>query len=180
METRLPVICRLTAVSSLVLGIVLLTFAQTKIRPLQSDEPTQADWQRWLDQDVRWIISPQERTAFLNLSKNEDRDRFIEDFWSRHDKEENYKRIAYTNVHFGISVNGRTQAVPGWLTDRGRIYIAYGPPDSIRETGGDTHIGSAVLWHYASIPGYGKDAELRFLDVCSCGDYRLGTFPKSW
>jgi len=159
-------------------GVRGLASPQRKIRPLRSDEPTQAAWQRWLDEDVRWIISPRERAAFLNLSNNEDRDRFIEEFWLRHDKEEHYQRIAYTNVHFGISANGgRTEAVPGWLTDRGRIYIAYGPPDSIKETG-DTHVKSAILWHYPSIPAYGKDVELRFVDVCSCGDYRLETFPK--
>jgi len=115
METRVTTICRLIAVLSLLFGVVLLAPGQKRIRPIQSDETTQADWQRWLDGDVRWIISAQERTAFLNLAKNEDRDRFIEDFWSRHDKEEHYHRIAYTNLHFGISVDGRTQAIPGWL-----------------------------------------------------------------
>jgi GWxTD domain-containing protein len=180
MSIRLSAICRFIATALFLLGLGLLTFAQAAQKgPIRWDEPTQADYQRWLDQDVRWIISPQERAVFLKLSKNDDRDHFVEDFWSHHDKEEHYRRIAYTNVHFAISFNGRTPWVPGWLTDRGRIYIAYGPPDAIKENPGDANNASAILWHYGSIPLYGKDVDLRFFDVCSCGDYRLEGFPKN-
>jgi GWxTD domain-containing protein len=139
------------------------------------------EYQRWLDEDVRWIITPQERAALIRLSTNEARDGFVEQFWQRRDptpgtaeneyKKEHYRRIYYTNVHFA-------QAVPGWEADRGRFYILYGPPDRIKTeaapSGGDS-AKPTVLWHYNSIPGYGKDIDLKFVDVCSCGDYRLET-----
>ena len=91
-------------------------------------------YKKWLDEDVRWIISDEERSAFLQLSNDEERDSFIEAFWQRRDptpdtpenefKEEHYRRIAYANEHFAAGI-------PGWKTDRGRMYIVYGPPDEI-------------------------------------------------
>jgi GWxTD domain-containing protein len=181
MSSRLSTTCQFVRTALSVVGLGLLSFAQAaqKSPGFRSDEPTQGDYQRWLDHDVRWIITPQERAVFLKLSKNDDRDHFIEDFWLHHDRDEHYRRIAYTNVHFTISIS-RTQPLPGWLTDRGRIYIVYGPPDAIKETPGDANSASAILWHYDSIPLYGKNADLLFFDVCSCGDgdYRLETFPK--
>ena len=134
-------------------------------------------YQKWLDQDVRWIITPDERTDFLRLSNNEDRDHFVEQFWLRRDptpntaenefKEEHYRRIAYANVHFAW------RAVPGWETDRGRIYIVFGEPATI-ESGDATSESSkpTALWHYRTVvPKYGNN--LKFVDVCGCGDYRL-------
>lgn len=142
-------------------------------------------YQRWLDEDVRWIITPEERAAFLRLSKDEDRDRFVEAFWLRRDptpgtvenefKEEHYRRIAYANIHFA-------QEVPGWKTDRGRIYIVYGPPESIKTDlahRSDDPAKPTQTWHYSSIPGYGKDIDLKFVDVCRCGDFRLETALKN-
>jgi GWxTD domain-containing protein len=140
-------------------------------------------YHRWLDEDVRWIISPDERAAFLRLSKNEERDRFVEQFWIRRDptpgtqtnkfKEEHYRRIAYANVHFPW------QAVPGWKTDRGRIYILLGPPDVIKveaaRDSGDS-LKPTESWHYHSTTGSGKD--FKFFDVCDCGDYHLETSAK--
>src|SRR5882724_8822646 len=91
-------------------------------------------YKKWLDEDVRWIISDEERAAFKQLSNDEERDQFIEQFWLRRDptpdtveneyKEEHYARIAYANEHFAAGVQG-------WRTDRGRIYIVFGKPDSI-------------------------------------------------
>ncbi|HEV2380939.1 MAG TPA: GWxTD domain-containing protein, partial [Terriglobia bacterium] len=91
-------------------------------------------YKEWLDQDVAYIISDQERKAFLNLSNDEERDAFIEQFWRRRNpdpdspenaaREEHYRRIAYANEHFAAGK-------PGWKTDRGRIYIEWGAPDSI-------------------------------------------------
>jgi hypothetical protein len=81
-------------------------------------------------------------------------------------KEEHYRRIAYANVHFAW------QAVPGWETDRGRIYILYGPAASIKVARADA-LNRTQLWHYNSVTSYGKD--LKFVDVCGCGDYRLET-----
>ena len=87
-------------------------------------------YKKWLDQDVRWIITDDERKAFMQLSNNEERDQFIEAFWQRRNpnpdsednefKDEHYRRIEYANEHFAAGK-------PGWMTDRGRIYIVYGP-----------------------------------------------------
>jgi GWxTD domain-containing protein len=142
-------------------------------------------YQRWLDEDVRWIITPEERAAFIQLKNIEDRDRFIEAFWLRRDptpgtvenvfKEEHYRRIAYANEHFA-------RDIPGWKTDRGRIYIVYGPPDEIKTEStrsGDDFVRPTEVWHYHSILGYGRNVDLRFVDACGCGDYRLEARQKS-
>ena len=91
-------------------------------------------YKKWLDEDVVYIITDEERAAFKQLSNDEERDNFIEAFWQRRDptpdteeneyKEEHYQRIAYANEHFAAGV-------PGWRTDRGRIYIVFGKPDEI-------------------------------------------------
>src|SRR5262245_29722614 len=91
-------------------------------------------YRTWIDQDVAYIITDDERKAFSRLSNNEERDQFIEQFWLRRDptpdtveneyKEEHYRRIAYANEHFA-------SGVAGWRTDRGMIYIKHGPPDEI-------------------------------------------------
>jgi len=91
-------------------------------------------YKKWLNEDVVWIITDQERAAFKQLSNDEERDNFIEAFWQRRDptpdteeneyKEEHYRRIAYSNEHFAAGI-------PGWKTDRGRIYIMYGPADEV-------------------------------------------------
>jgi len=91
-------------------------------------------YKKWLDEDVTYIITPEERSAFLRLQTNEEREQFIEQFWLRRNpdpdspentfKEEHYRRIAYTNEHYA-------SGIPGWKTDRGRIYIMWGPPDEV-------------------------------------------------
>lgn len=142
-------------------------------------------YQQWLDEDVHWIITPEERAAFIRLKNNEDRDHFIEAFWLRRDptpgtvenefKEEHYRRIAYANLHFA-------HELPGWKTDRGRVYIVYGPPGQIKTESArrsDDPAKPAEVWHYHVIMGYGKDVDLRFVDVCSCGDYRLEPHQKT-
>lgn len=93
-----------------------------------------AEYEKWLDEDVRWIMTAQERRDFMKLATDEQRDQFVSDFWSRRDpkpghkrnsfKEEHYDRMAYANEHFAA-------AKPGSMTDRGRIYIVYGPPDRV-------------------------------------------------
>src|SRR5271167_1507135 len=89
----------------------------------------ESPYKKWLDEDVVYIISPEERHAFLHLATNEEREQFIEAFWQRRNpdpdspentfKEEHYRRIAYANEHFA-------SGEPGWKTDRGRIYIIWG------------------------------------------------------
>ena len=113
-------------------------------RPISEDQKKRNDkalktelgkvYKKWLDEDVRWIITDEERNAFKQLSNDEERDQFVEQFWLRRDptpdtvenefKEEHYRRIAYANEHFAAGI-------PGWKTDRGRIYIVYGKPDEI-------------------------------------------------
>lgn len=132
-------------------------------------------YQRWFDEDVHWIITPDERAAFLRLSTNQERDRFVAEFWLRRDpkpgtprnefKEEHYRRIAYANVHFPW------RAAPGWNTDRGRIYIVLGPPDAIKSEPAAKASKPTESWNYRSPTKHGKD--FKFVDVCGCGDYRL-------
>jgi GWxTD domain-containing protein len=144
-------------------------------------------YKQWLDEDVRWIITDTETKAFKQLSNDEERDAFIEDFWQRRNpnpdspdnefREEHYARIAYANDHFAAGK-------PGWLTDRGHIYIAYGKPDDIEahpsggnyerpfdEGGGTTATYPFEIWHYRYIEGIGDNINLEFVDTCQCGDY---------
>jgi GWxTD domain-containing protein len=146
-------------------------------------------YKTWLDQDVAWIISEEERKAFKTLSNDEERDAFIEQFWLRRNpnpdspenefREEHYRRIAYANEHFA---SGK----PGWKTDRGRVYIAWGPPDSIEshpsggfyqrppeEGGGETTTFPFETWHYRYIEGIGENTDLEFVDSCQCGDFHF-------
>jgi GWxTD domain-containing protein len=146
-------------------------------------------YKTWLDQDVRWIITDQEMQAFKHLSNDEERDQFIENFWLRRNpnpdspeneyREEHYARIAYANEHFAAGK-------PGWKTDRGHIYIAYGKPDSIDshpsggsyerpmdEGGGNTSTYPFEIWHYRYLDGIGDNIDIEFVDTCMCGDYHM-------
>ena len=146
-------------------------------------------YKKWLDEDVRWIITDEERAAFKQLSNDEERDQFIEQFWLRRDptpdtaenefKEEHYRRIAYANEHFAAGI-------PGWKTDRGRIYIIYGPPDNIEahpagglylrppeEGGGTTSTYPFETWHYRYLEGIGQNIDMEFVDPCMCGDFHM-------
>ncbi len=146
-------------------------------------------YKKWLDEDVRWIITDQERKAFQNLSNDEERDSFIENFWLRRNpnpdspeneyREEHYARIAYANEHFAAGM-------PGWKTDRGHIYIAYGKADSIdshpsggeyerpmEEGGGNTSTYPFEVWHYRYLAGIGDNIDIEFVDTCMCGDYHM-------
>jgi GWxTD domain-containing protein len=145
------------------------------------------EYRKWLDQDVRWIITDEESKAFKSLANDEERDQFIEQFWQRRNpdpdsnnnefKDEHYARIAYANEHFAAGK-------PGWLTDRGHIYIAYGKPDSIdshpsggnyerpmEEGGGNTSTFPFETWHYRYLAGVGDNIDIEFVDTCMCGDY---------
>jgi GWxTD domain-containing protein len=146
-------------------------------------------YKTWLDQDVRWIITDQEMQAFKHLSNDEERDQFIENFWLRRNpnpdspenefRETHYARIAYANEHFAAGK-------PGWKTDRGHIYIAYGKPDSIdshpsggsyerpmEEGGGNTSTYPFETWHYRYLEGVGDNIDIEFVDSCMCGDYHM-------
>ncbi len=146
-------------------------------------------YKTWLDQDVTYIISDEERKAFKNLSNDEERDAFIEQFWLRRNpnpdspendfREEHYRRIAYANEHFAAGK-------PGWKTDRGHVYIAFGKPDSIDahpsggsyqrpmdEGGGETSTFPFEVWNYRYLEGVGDNVDLEFVDSCQCGDYHF-------
>ena len=146
-------------------------------------------YKKWLDEDVRWIITDEELAAFKKLTTNAERDQFIENFWARRDptpdtaeneyKEEHYRRIAYANEHFAAGL-------PGWKTDRGRMYIVYGPPTSIEshpmggpyqrsaeEGGGETETYPFEVWHYNYLEGIGQNIDIEFVDDCGCGAYEM-------
>jgi GWxTD domain-containing protein len=146
-------------------------------------------YKKWLDEDVRWIITDEEQKAFKLLSNDEERDQFIEAFWQRRDptpdtidnefKEEHYRRMAYANEHFPAGI-------PGWKTDRGRIYIMYGPADEIEshpsggsyqrpmdEGGGETSTYPFEDWRYRYLEGVGQEIIIEFVDTCMCGDYHM-------
>ncbi len=151
-------------------------------------------YKKWLNQDVVYIITPEEKSAFKQLSNDEERDQFIEQFWLRRDptpdtpeneyKEEHYRRIAYANEHFSAGI-------PGWRTDRGRIYITWGPADqvtshpsggtydrSMQEGGGTTSTYPFEDWRYRYLEGVGENVELEFVDECMCGNYHLAQSPN--
>jgi GWxTD domain-containing protein len=146
-------------------------------------------YKKWLDEDVVYIISDDERKAFKQLSNDEERDQFIEAFWQRRDptpdteenefKEEHYRRIEYANEHYAAGI-------PGWKTDRGRMYITFGPPDEIdshpsggdyerpiSEGGGETSTFPFEDWRYRYIEGIGQEVEIEFVDTCMCGDFHM-------
>jgi GWxTD domain-containing protein len=135
-------------------------------------------YQKWLTEDVVYIISAEERSAFLRLRNNEEREQFIEQFWNRRNptpgtqenkfKEEHYRRIAYTNEHFG------TTALAGWRTDRGRTYVVYGPPDEIEDhPAGGQNVAPYQRWTYRLIDGIGEHVTFVFSDRDRNGQFRL-------
>jgi GWxTD domain-containing protein len=151
-------------------------------------------YRKWLNEDVAYIITDEERTAFKRLQTDEEREQFIEQFWLRRDptpdsienefKEEHYRRIAYTNENFA-------SGIPGWKTDRGRIYITYGPPDEkethpsggtyqrpSEEGGGTTSTFPFEQWRYRYIEGIGTDIIIEFVDPTMSGEYRMTMDPS--
>jgi GWxTD domain-containing protein len=167
---------------------LLIALCSMPLFSAHAQEPTPAHndpYKKWIQEDVRWIITDQERTDFKNLPDDQKRDHFIEEFWTRRNptpgapentfKEEHYRRLAYANQQFA-------QGVPGWKTDRGRFYIMYGPPDYVvRHMRSDKTQRLYILkrefnseeWHWIHIDGLGNDIIFEFEDTCGCGEYRL-------
>ena len=139
-------------------------------------------YKTWLNEEVPYIISDDERKAFMSLANDEEREAFIENFWQRRNpnpdspenefREEHYRRIQYANDHFAAGK-------PGWKTDRGHIYIAFGPADSIdshpsggmyerpmEEGGGETSTFPFEVWHYRYLEGIGENIDIEFVDTC--------------
>jgi GWxTD domain-containing protein len=151
-------------------------------------------YKQWLNEDVVYIISPEERQAFLQLETNEEREQFIEQFWLRRSnnpdlpdndfKEEHYRRIAYANEHYA-------SGIPGWRTDRGRMYIMWGPADEIEshptggtydrpieEGGGSTSTYPWETWRYRYMEGIGENVIWEFVDPSGSGEYHLTMDPS--
>jgi GWxTD domain-containing protein len=147
----------------------------------------------WLNDEVPYIITDEERRAFLALETNEEREQFIESFWERRNpepespenafKEEHYRRLAYADEHFA-------SGIPGRKTDRGRIYIIWGPPDEIEshptggtydrpleQGGGSTTTYPFELWRYRHLEGVGENIEIEFVDPTGTGEYHITNDP---
>lgn len=160
----------------------------------QTNKREENSWQKWLHEDVVYIISDQEKTAFERLTTDEERHHFVEQFWARRNpapgasgnkfKQEHYRRIAYANEHWAWNL-------PGWKTDRGRIYIMYGPPDEIdsHPSGGPyerptSEGGGTVVtcpfedWRYSHFEGIGS-LSIEFVDPASSGEFRMTLDPKA-
>jgi GWxTD domain-containing protein len=177
---------------------------ETISRPLSEREKKRRDeklrkeletpYRKWLNEDVAYIITDEERAAFKRLQTDEEREQFIEQFWLRRDptpdtvenefKEEHYRRIAYANEHYA-------SGIPGWKTDRGRIYITYGPPDEIEahpsggsyerppeEGGGETSTFPFEQWRYRWIEGVGTNIIIEFVDPTMTGEYHMTMDPS--
>jgi GWxTD domain-containing protein len=171
-----------------------LTEKQKKKKEAQLKRELESPYRKWLNEDVSYIITDEERAAFRRLQTDEEREQFIENFWLRRDptpdtvenefKEEHYRRIAYANEHF-------PSGIPGWKTDRGRIYIVYGPPDEIddhssggfyerppEEGGGETATYPFQQWRYRYVEGIGNNVILEFVDPTMSGEFHLTMDPS--
>jgi GWxTD domain-containing protein len=162
-------------------------------RKKSQEEKLKSVYKRWKDNDVRWIITDEERKIFDSLKTDDEREQFIEQFWFRRDpdpdtdvneyRDEYYQRIAYANEHY-------TSGIPGWKTDRGRIYIMFGKADQVEshpsggsydrpawEGGGTTSTYPFEIWWYRYIEGVGSDVEIEFVDPTGSGEYRIARSP---
>ncbi|HEV8147169.1 MAG TPA: GWxTD domain-containing protein [Bryobacteraceae bacterium] len=171
-----------------------MTDKQKKRQEDKLRKELETPYKKWMNEEVVYIISDEERKAFKAFSTDEERQQFIEGFWLRRDptpdteeneyREEHYRRIAYANERFA-------SGIPGWKTDRGRIYIAYGPPDEIEshpsggsyqrpyeEGGGNTSTFPFEKWRYRYIEGIGNDVNIEFVDTTMSGEYRMTMDPS--
>jgi len=167
---------------------------ETKRKMRRTLKELDSAYRQWLTEDVTYIISPDERNAFLQLDTNEEREQFIEQFWLRRSsnpdlpendfKEEHYRRIAYANEHYA-------SGIPGWKTDRGRMYIMWGPPDEIEshptggtydrpmeEGGGSTSTYPWETWRWRYLEGIGENIILEFVDPSGSGEYHMTMDPS--
>src|SRR5215204_4003817 len=189
---------RLAIIVGLFLSSIPVVFTQDQQDPSTKPRNVKPELKKaykdWLDKDVTYIITDEERKAFKKLATDDERERFIEEFWRRRDpdpdtdenefKEEYYERIAYANEHF-------SSGIPGWKTDRGRMYIVFGPPDQKEshpsggsydrpyyEGGGTTSTYPFEIWWYRYIEGVGSDVEVEFVDPTGSGEYRVARNPN--
>lgn len=194
------------AVAALLCAVSASAFAQKpdkKNRPSENPEDKARNvkvenaakvYKNWLEKDVNYIITDQEKKAFKQLATDEEREAFIGNFWFRRDpdpdteeneyREEFYERIAYANEHYA-------SGIPGWKTDRGRIYITFGKPDSVEshpsggaydrpsyEGGGSTTTYPFEVWFYRHLDNVGDGVEIEFVDPTGTGEYRIARSPN--
>jgi GWxTD domain-containing protein len=155
-----------------------LTAWQTDTTPAQTHVQLQNPWQKWLNEDAVYIISDQEKAAFERLQTDEERRMFVDQFWARRDptpgsvenkfKEQHYRRIAFANRHFRTA-----SGTPGWRTDRGHMYIVYGPPDEIDSHPKTASADGIEQWRYGHVEGLGDNRFFTFVDKAGSGDFRL-------
>jgi GWxTD domain-containing protein len=171
-----------------------MTEKQKKANEAKLRKELETPYKKWLNEEVVYIISDEERKAFGRLQTDEEREQFMEQFWLRRDptpdteenefREEHYRRIAYANDQFA-------SGIPGWKTDRGRTYIQYGPPDEkeehpsggtydrpIEEGGGTTSTFPFEKWRYRYIEGIGNDINIEFVDTTMTGEYHMTMDPS--
>jgi GWxTD domain-containing protein len=165
------------------------TKAKQEASKSREAENASRELKKWIDQDVTYIITDAERATWKTLKTDEERESFIESFWLRRDptpdtidneyRDDHYERIAYANEHFA-------SGIPGWKTDRGRIYIMYGKPDDIEshpsggtydrpieEGGGTTSTFPFEIWRYRYLEGLGNEVLLEFVDPSMSGEYHI-------
>ena len=171
-----------------------LTEKQKKRNEDKLRKELETPYKKWLNEEVIYIISDEERKAFSRLQTDEERQQFIEQFWLRRDptpdteenefREEHYRRIAYANERFA-------SGIPGWKTDRGMIYVKFGPADEveehptggtydrpIEEGGGTTTTYPFEKWRYRYLEGVGTDVNIEFVDTTMTGEYRMTMDPS--
>lgn len=137
----------------------------------------------WAEHNVKWVICPAEREVFGRLKSDLERKAFIDAFWHRRDpdpqtplseaKDEHYKRMDFADGHF------RENEQRGSLTERGRVWIMYGPPQR-REVHprARNRVFSWEAWHYDRLPDIGENIDLEFTDRANRGEYRLSLSPE--
>lgn len=163
------------AVTILTMAVAVTVVARQSATSItQPNSSMGSAYTSWLHEDAAYIITNAERVQFESLPTDKDRDKFIEQFWLHHDppgaqantfKAEHYRRIAFSNLHFAAGL-------PGWQTDRGHIYIVYGPPDAIDSHAGED--GHAVqVWRYRHVPHVGNNGTVTFVDATGKGDFQL-------
>ncbi len=143
----------------------MLTVMFLLFTPILLAAQTATPYARWIDEDVAYITTPPERARFLALTTDQQREAFIEQFWRDRDptpgtarneaKEEHYRRLAYANELFAAA------AAPGWKTDRGRIYVVYGPADEIESHPSRNY----EAWRYHRFQGTASRATFEFSNI---------------
>ncbi len=169
-----------TAKTTLAYDPILTAQVERRRSAVMAADQLELPWLKWLNEDVTYIITDQERQQFQQLKTDEERESFVEQFWLRRDptpgteenefKAEHYRRIAYANARFATGN-------PGWRSDRGKIYIMFGPPDEIDSHPADGYSPPTESWRYRSIPGIGNNVAIEFVDAAMNGEYRMSLDP---